>query len=95
MEYKDITKHPEILEYYEKGNQILEALGYTDHSTAHTKLEYDLKKRKIILELHIDEKICTMYDYFDIFLDRMTMCSKAARVLDAKFSLVVNEQRVL
>ena len=218
MDYKDITKHPEILEYYEKGNQILEALGYTDHSTAHTKLvaaraveileafgygeqeielvkiagfmhdignainrkhhaeygailaneilketdlsiddrvtivsaianhdestgtasdpitaaliiadktdvrrsrvrtkdpvqfdihdrvnyavtrtklEYDLKKRKIILELHIDEKICTMYDYFDIFLDRMTMCSKAARVLDAKFSLVVNEQRVL
>lgn len=218
MEYKDITKHPEILEYYEKGNQILEALGYTDHSTAHTKLvaaraaeileafgygeheielvkiagflhdignainrkhhaeygailaneilkdtdlsiddrvtivsaianhdestgtasdpitaaliiadktdvrrsrvrtkdpvqfdihdrvnyavtrtklEYDLKKRKIILNLHIDEKICTMYDYFDIFLDRMTMCSKAARVLDAKFSLVVNEQKVL
>ena len=218
MEYKDITKHPEILEYYEKGNQILEALGYTDHSTAHTKLvatraaeileafgcgeheielvkiagflhdignainrkhhaeygailaneilketdlsiddrvtivsaianhdestgtasdpitaaliiadktdvrrsrvrtkdpvqfdihdrvnyavtrtklEYDLKKRKIILELHIDEKICTMYDYFDIFRERMTMCSKAARVLDAKFSLVVNEQRVL
>ena len=36
-----------------------------------------------------------MYDYFDIFLDRMTMCSKAARVLDAKFSLVVSEQRVL
>jgi len=70
MKYKDITKHPEIL-------------------------EYDLKKRKIILELHIDEKICTMNDYFDIFLDRMTMCSKAARVLDAKFSLVVNEQRVL
>lgn len=58
MEYKDITKHPEILEYYEKGNQILEALGYTDHSTAHTKLV-------------------------------------ATRVLDAKFSLVVNEQRVL
>ena len=218
MEYKDITKHPEILEYYEKGNQILEALGYTDHSTAHTKLvaaraaeileafgygereielvkiagflhdignainrkhhaeygailaneilkdtdlsiddrvtivsaianhdestgtasdpisaaliiadktdvrrsrvrtkdpvqfdihdrvnyavtrtklEYDLKKRKIILNLHIDEKISTMYDYFDIFLGRMTMCSKAARVLDAKFSLIVNEQRVL
>lgn len=58
-------------------------------------MEYDLKKRKIILNLHIDEKISTMYDYFDIFLGRMTMCSKAARVLDAKFSLIVNEQRVL
>jgi hypothetical protein len=36
-----------------------------------------------------------MYEYFDIFLERMTMCSHAARVLDATFSLKVNGQRVL
>ena len=43
----------------------------------------------------IDETICTMYEYFDIFLGRMTMCSHAARIFDAKFSLNVNGQKVL
>lgn len=38
MKYEDITQHPEILEYYKKGNAILDALGYTDHSVAHTTL---------------------------------------------------------
>ena len=38
MKYAEIVKHPEILEYYAKGSQILAKLGYTDHSTAHTKL---------------------------------------------------------
>ena len=35
------------------------------------------------------------YEYFDIFLGRMTMCSHAARIFDAKFSLNVNGQKVL
>lgn len=43
----------------------------------------------------IYEDICTMYEYFDFFLDRMTMCSQAARILDAQFSVKVNGQRVL
>ena len=218
MEYQEIIHHPEILEYYEKGDSILEGLGYTDHSISHTMLVakkasdileafgyseaevelvriagflhdignainrkhnaeygailaneilketdltiddrvqvvsaianhdestgvasdpvtaaliiadksdvrrsrvrpkdpilYDIHDRvnyavtdtqleckkdekKIILRLTIDENICTMYEYFDIFLGRMTMCSRAARILDADFSLVVNDQKVL
>ena len=218
MQYKDIVKNEEVLEYYEVGNRILRHLGYTDHSTVHTKLvaeraarildafgygeheqevakiagfmhdignainrkhhaEYgaiianeilretdlDMKDRVqiistianhdestgvasdpitaaiiiadktdvrrnrvrerkksafdihdrvnyavtstelicdddndiISLNLTIDEEICTMYDYFEIFLSRMMMCSRAAEVLDAKFELIVNGQKVL
>ena len=218
MKYEELIHNSEILEYYEKGDAILEALGYTDHSTVHTKtvakraaeilqtfgyseaqielariagfmhdignavnrnyhaeygallaneilrstdmpisdrvqvvsaianhdestgtasdpvtaalviadktdvrrsrvrskdqimydihdrvnyavtrsgLEYDLEKRRIILNLTIDEEITSMYVYFDIFLKRMTMCSRAARVFGAEFSLVVNGQKVL
>ncbi|MBQ7612653.1 MAG: HD domain-containing protein [Spirochaetaceae bacterium] len=218
MKYNDIVKNSEILAYYEKGNAILEELGYTDHSVAHTmlvaekaaevlrafgyseietelariagfmhdignavnrnhhaeygailaneilketdmsiqdrvlvvsaianhdestgvasdpvtaaviiadktdvrrtrvrqkdpilfdihdrvnyavtnnRLEYDTANKKIILHLTIDENTCTMYDYFDIFLGRMTMCSRAARVLGTNFSLKVNGQKVL
>ena len=38
MKYSEILKNPEIIEYYEKGNQILGKLGYTDHATTHTRL---------------------------------------------------------
>ncbi len=66
-----------------------------NYAVTDSKLEYDLEKKKIILKLQVDENICTMYDYFDIFLGRMSMCSQAARIFGAKFSLVVNDQRVL
>ena len=218
MKYSDIVKNKEILEYYEVGNRILRHLGYTDHSTVHTKLVADraakildafgygekeqeiariagfmhdignainrkhhaeygaiianeilrdmdvdmedrvqivstianhdestgvaadpitaaiviadktdvrrnrVRERKkaafdihdrvnyavtstelicsddddvITLKLTIDEEICTMYDYFEIFLTRMMMCSRAAEVLDARFELIVNDQKVL
>ena len=43
----------------------------------------------------IDENICTMYEYFDIFLERMLMSRGAAEMLGAKFNLRVNGGRVL
>ncbi len=219
MKYSEILKNPEIIEYYEKGNQILGKLGYTDHSTTHTRLvaeraakildafgysekdqelakiagfmhdignainrrhhaEYgaiianeilrhhedvemkdrvqivstianhdestgvaadpitaaiiiadktdvrrnrvcttdktafdihdrvnyavtgntlniDADAKKITLELEIDEEFCTMYEYFDIFLQRMLMSRSAAELLGMKFRLVVNGNKVL
>ena len=66
-----------------------------NYAVTDTQLECKKDEKKIILRLTIDENICTMYEYFDIFLGRMTMCSRAARILDADFSLVVNDQKVL
>lgn len=51
--------------------------------------------KRITLYLTVDESICTMYEYFDIFLGPMTMSSHAARIPDAQFSLKVNGQGVL
>jgi len=34
-------------------------------------------------------------DYFEIFLDRMMLCRKAAEALGLRFRLVVNGQRLL
>lgn len=66
-----------------------------NYAVTETKLEVSAEEHEITLQLSIDENICTMYEYFDIFLDRMTMCSKAARVLGANYILIVNEQKVL
>jgi len=45
--------------------------------------------------LQVDESICTMFDYFDIFLSRMQMSRRACDVLGATFSLTVNGGKVL
>ena len=58
-------------------------------------LKVEPEERKIRLNLQVDENICTMYDYFDIFLGRMMMCREAAQMLNAQFRLTVNGGKVL
>ena len=53
------------------------------------------EENKIALNLQVDENICTMYEYFDIFLGRMMMCRSAAEMLGVKFRLTVNGGKVL
>ena len=60
-----------------------------------SSLKVDPEEPKISLNLQVDESICTMYEYFDIFLGRMMMCRGAAEMLGAKFRLTVNGGKVL
>ena len=55
----------------------------------------DKENMTITLELEVDETICTMYEYFEIFLGRMSMSRKAAAVFGAKFKVTVNGSKVL
>lgn len=66
-----------------------------NYAVTGSALKVDPIERKIVLNLQVDESICTMYDYFDIFLGRMMMCRAAAQMLDAKFRLTVNGGKVL
>ena len=43
----------------------------------------------------LEFKICTMYEYFDIFLGRMMMCRGAAELLGVTFKLTANGDKVL
>jgi metal-dependent HD superfamily phosphatase/phosphodiesterase len=58
-------------------------------------LKVDPEEKIISLNLQVDESICSMYEYFDIFLGRMMMCRGAAEMLGAKFRLSVNGGKVL
>ena len=59
------------------------------------ELKINVDDKIIVLELEIDESICTMYEYFDIFLGRMLLSRAAAGMLGVKFSIRVNGSRVL
>ena len=66
-----------------------------NYAVTGTTLNVLEEKKTIALNLQIDESICTMYEYFDIFLERMLMSRSSAEMLQAKFSLVVNGNRIL
>ena len=58
-------------------------------------LKINIDKKVIALNLQIDTSICSMYEYFDIFLGRMMMCRGAAGILGATFKLTANGSKVL
>ena len=55
----------------------------------------DKKENSIQLSLTIDTKICSLMEYFEIFLNRMMLCRKAANYLNSKFELIMNGTKVL
>ncbi len=66
-----------------------------NYAVCESSLSVDSIKKEISLNLTVDEEICTMYDYFDIFLGRMMMCRKASEILGCIFRLYVNGRKVL
>ncbi len=70
----------------------------------HDRVNYSVRKselrinedRKVVkLDLTIDTEYGTVMDYFEIFLDRMILCRKAAERLGLRFKLIVNGQPLL
>ena len=49
----------------------------------------------IHLNIKLDEQICSVLDYFEIFTDRMLMSRRAAEILGLKFKFTVNGNKVL
>ena len=49
----------------------------------------------ISLRLEIDTEISPIMEYFELFLDRMVMCRRAAKVLGCEFELVINGTKLL
>ncbi len=66
-----------------------------NYAVTEAKLKVSPDKKVISLNLQIDENICTMYEYFDIFLGRMRMCRHAAEILGTRFKLTANGSKVL
>lgn len=66
-----------------------------NYSVIETSLEINEEKTQIILNLTIDTKISPVIDYFEIFLNRMLMCKKAAKALGLEFKLIINGQALM
>jgi len=64
-------------------------------ATTRSFLNVDAEEHTITLELEIDTDIIQVMQYFEIFLDRMVMCRRAAEFLGCRFGIVINGTRLL
>ena len=60
-----------------------------------SELHIDGEARVITLDIQLDDSICSVLDYFEIFLERMLMCRRAAEMLGCRFKLTANGGNVL
>lgn len=66
-----------------------------NYAVKEAKLKVNAEKKVITLHLQIDESICSMLEYFEIFLQRMLMCRRAAELLGVKFKLTANGSKIV
>jgi metal-dependent HD superfamily phosphatase/phosphodiesterase len=63
-----------------------------NYSVERSVLSLNDEKTLLTLSLTIDTSIGSLSDYFEIFLERMLLCRRAAEFLGLRFRLVANEQ---
>ena len=70
----------------------------------HDRVNYSVKKAElkinenhtlIKLKLSVDTRYGSVMDYFEIFMNRMVLCRKAAERLGLQFKLMINEQQLI
>lgn len=66
-----------------------------NYAVTNADLIINNKDRKIILDLTIDNNICPVLDYFEIFMDRTMMSKYAAKYLQIWFELIINDTKLL
>ena len=66
-----------------------------NYSVKESELKINRDRTIIKLKLFIDTSKGSIMDYFEIFLERMILCRKAAETLGLEFKLIINEQQLI
>ena len=66
-----------------------------NYAVTNAELILNPETRKILLDLKIDNNICPVLDYFEIFMARTMMSKYAAKYLRIWFELKINDTKLL
>lgn len=64
-------------------------------AVTNSELIIDKDEKLITASLKIDEEICSLIEYFELFLARMLMCRRAANYLECDFKILANGVKIL
>ena len=66
-----------------------------NYSVKKSVLKINEEKTIVKLKLTVDTHYASVMDYFEIFMNRMILCRKAADKLGLQFKLIINEQQLI
>jgi hypothetical protein len=66
-----------------------------NYAVEKTELKLNNEEKTLTVHFTIDTEISSVMDYFEIFLDRMLLCSKAAIFFGLKFKININGNDLL
>lgn len=67
-----------------------------NYAAIKSELEIETVPKRIIrLRLEINQTICSVMEYFEIFMTKMVLCRRAARKLNCEFELIINNAKLL
>lgn len=79
------SKNPEAFDIHDRVN----------YSVQKTQLQINGDRTVVHLKLTVDTRYSSVMDYFEIFLERMLLCRRAAEKLGLQFKLSLNDQQML
>lgn len=79
----------------EKDERKFDIHDRVNYSVTKSKLKINHDHTAIKLKLEIDTKYGEIGEYFEIFMDRMLLCKRAANFLNMDFHLIINEQTLM
>ncbi len=66
-----------------------------NYSVTKSELKINEAHTIVKLKLSVDTHFSSVMDYFEIFLNRMVLCRRAAETLGLQFKLIINEQQLI
>jgi hypothetical protein len=66
-----------------------------NYAVTDSQLVIEPENKVISMVLEIDTSVCSVIEYFEIFLTKMLMCRRAAEFLGCQFELVINNHKLL
>ena len=66
-----------------------------NYAVEKTELKLNLEEKNLTVYFTIDSEISSVMEYFEIFLDRMLLCCKAAKFFGFKFKININGSDLL
>ena len=66
-----------------------------NYSVTKSGLSVNEERTVLELRLQVDTQFSSVMDFFEIFMTRMLLCKKAAEKLGLRFSLIINDQKLV
>jgi hypothetical protein len=66
-----------------------------NYAAEDSRLEVDPDQKIIAIKIKINTEICSVIEYFEIYMVKMMLCRKAAQSLGCQFELWINDSKLL